>query len=361
MADTLTKDASLPTSEPFGMDDAINSLLDISPSTGPTSPSELEQTEEPASEPEAEAQEAEPSVQSDDELPEQIIQEEIPSGDPDQVEPIQEGPETTPERIYSVDIDGNTVRVTEDELLKGYRRQSDYTRKFQELAENRKQVDAERQQAQQIRAEYLDTIARVQQQIEASMPEYPAEHLAEVDREQYLLQAEQARQAREKMHQLEQERHRVWQEQNEIQRRQFQEHLVSQQEQMLKAIPEWQDKAVRDKESAELQSYVVNRLGYTEQEASQIYDARAVVLMRKAKAYDDMIANGGVRAKEVRRKPTVVSTSGSRAATKSTTEAAPKRLVEKASERFDASTKRGDRQDTMYAAADLLLARRQAR
>ena len=46
-------------------------------------------------------------------------------------------------RTYTVKIDGRDTEVTEDELLSGYSRQADYTRKSQVLAEQRKKMDEE--------------------------------------------------------------------------------------------------------------------------------------------------------------------------------------------------------------------------
>jgi hypothetical protein len=78
--------------------------------------------DEPEAQAEGEAYEAEPDVgedtedHSDDDL----------------------GEET---RTYRVKVNGEEIEVTEDELLNGYSRQQDYTRKSQELAERRKAID----------------------------------------------------------------------------------------------------------------------------------------------------------------------------------------------------------------------------
>ena len=51
-------------------------------------------------------------------------------------------PQTETEPEYEVTVDGEKVKVKQSELLSGYQRQADYTRKTQELAEQRRQVDA---------------------------------------------------------------------------------------------------------------------------------------------------------------------------------------------------------------------------
>ena len=52
-------------------------------------------------------------------------------------EDIQENSE---EPIYTVTIDGTNFEVTQDELIQGYQRHADYTRKTQELAAEKQQT-----------------------------------------------------------------------------------------------------------------------------------------------------------------------------------------------------------------------------
>ena len=52
-------------------------------------------------------------------------------------EDIQENSE---EPIYTVTIDGTNYEVTQDELIQGYQRNADYTRKTQELAAEKQQT-----------------------------------------------------------------------------------------------------------------------------------------------------------------------------------------------------------------------------
>jgi hypothetical protein len=54
-------------------------------------------------------------------------------------------------RKFKVKVDGQDTEVTEDELLKGYSRTQDYTRKTQKVAEERKAV--ERRSSAQVRDE----------------------------------------------------------------------------------------------------------------------------------------------------------------------------------------------------------------
>ena len=56
--------------------------------------------------------------------------------------------ETDEEPKYTVKVDGEEIEVTQDELLRGYMRQRDYTQKTQQLAEQRRQFENYRPQYQ---------------------------------------------------------------------------------------------------------------------------------------------------------------------------------------------------------------------
>lgn len=54
----------------------------------------------------------------------------------------EKAPQNENEPEFEVVVDGQKVKVKQSELLAGYQRQADYTRKTQELAEQRRQADA---------------------------------------------------------------------------------------------------------------------------------------------------------------------------------------------------------------------------
>ena len=68
---------------------------------------------------------------------------------PEQQEEVKEQKEPEEEPKYKVKVDGEEIEVTQDELLRGYMRQRDYTQKTQRLAEQRRQFEQYRPQYQQ--------------------------------------------------------------------------------------------------------------------------------------------------------------------------------------------------------------------
>ncbi len=67
--------------------------------------------------------------------------------------------------------DGETTTVTLDEAINGYTREAVFTQKSQELAERRRQVEAQAQQAQQHLASQIDQVSQVMAQIQAEVNE----------------------------------------------------------------------------------------------------------------------------------------------------------------------------------------------
>jgi hypothetical protein len=58
--------------------------------------------------------------------------------------------EEQPKPKYKAKVDGEEIEVEIDELINGYQRTADYTKKSQALAEQRKAIEAERQHLEQV-------------------------------------------------------------------------------------------------------------------------------------------------------------------------------------------------------------------
>jgi hypothetical protein len=217
-----------------------------------------------------------------DEEPEQSD----PEGESDDQEEA-EAPEEQPV-LYSVKVAGEEVQVTLDEALKGYSREQDYTRKTQALAEESK---AEKAAIAAARDEYLGKLQAVQQIIEANQPRVdqslrysnPAEWSAQMLQHQQW--AEQRRGVA-----LEAERLNAEQALEEARGRQSL--AVQEAEKLLSAIPEWKDPATAKAETAKLREYGQS-IGFSDAELDDVFDHRAVRVLRDAMAYRDLVAKSG--------------------------------------------------------------------
>ena len=92
-------------------------------------------------------------------------------------------------QTVKVKVDGEEVEVTLDELKSGYSRTKDYTRKTQELAEQRKAFEAEATAIREERQVYGQLLNQLHQQIQASQGQEPDwEYLRQTDPIEYSLQ-----------------------------------------------------------------------------------------------------------------------------------------------------------------------------
>ena len=202
-------------------------------------------------------------------------------------------------KTFKVKIDGEEVEVPEDELLKGYSRTQDYTRKTQQLAEQRKAAEQEYESVRNERAQYAQLLG----QLSAKLADEPQidESLQYTDPIAYAKQLSQVFQYQQNRQAVEQEQQRLNSLQQHEQQQQMQKYLADQQEALASLIPEWLDKDVAKAEKVKVRE-TGKAYGYSDEELSQLYDARAVALMRDAMKYRDLVA----KRQEVKPKATPV-------------------------------------------------------
>jgi len=218
-------------------------------------------------------------------------------------EETEEEVEAAPE-LYKVIIDGEEVEVSLDELQKGYSRQSDYTRKTQQLAQQRKEAEALQADYAQ-RVQQLNQFAQqIQQQPDIPEPAWTAdpqawERLRHEDPVQFVLEKDAARDRQLARQQRAQQMQYLQSEQQQLQQQQFAQHLDGQRQQLNELIPAWSDKETAKAEKAELRKWASDAYGLTEQDLSQAYDARLVKIL-----YDAWSANKTTsQAKQQLKKP----------------------------------------------------------
>ena len=276
-------------------------------------PEDTEESEEPQASEEVSEDEPEPSDVESEEESEEEAEEEDSEESPEEDEPEEES-ET--ETVYTVRVDGKDVEVTEDELLKGYSRQADYTKKTQELAEYRKEMDNafayyqnEVEQTQQARAQYVDAVESAIQNNYAHLQQFANidwERLKLEDREEYLTKRDDYRQAQEQIEGLKQEHHAAAEKQQVEMQEQHKRVWAEEHQKMSQAIPDWKDDEKRMAISKAVGEYALAR-GYTQEELNQLVDHRSIIMLMKAKAYEDIQQKQtAVRSKKVRNKPKVL-------------------------------------------------------
>ena len=249
-------------------------------------PDKQQQLEEVPEEAEAEIEAEEPEIEAEAES------EEIEAGDEESEEAEQE-----PDKYYRVKLDGTDYEVTLDEALAGYQRQQDYTKKTQAIAEEKSKLQAEQEAAQQDRLRYQQNLEHLVQQQQAQQPVEPDwDQLYEQDPLEWMKQKEEFRSRKERNLELQQQHFQMQQQQQQEQQQQMQQHLAQQHQTLVDAIPEWKDPKVMQQEKAQIRDYAMT-IGYSEQEISQVYDARAVQALRHGMIASGLQGKGKVKLK----------------------------------------------------------------
>jgi len=246
---------------PMNMAEAANALEGLLPEQGQEEDQEAQLPEEGAAEEEELLTDAD--ADSDE-------------TDSEQSEEEEDSEEEEQPQVFTVKVDGKEVEVTLEELQKGYSRTQDYTRKTQQIAEVRKQTEAELQAVRAEREQYNIDWDRLYQE----------------DPIEWVTQRELMRDNQEKNAAIQAEKQRLSELSQQEQMQQQQMLLQQEQEALMAAIPEWKDSKKAAAEKAMLVQFG-QKAGFSPDELKNVVDHRAVVLLRKAALYDQMMSKRG--------------------------------------------------------------------
>lgn len=192
------------------------------------------------------------------------------------------------EPVYRVKMAGEEREITQSELIKLAQQGADYTKKSQQVAEERKRLEAEAkivEEARKEREEYSNRLQALQQYLEQNAPrEDDLEYLKENDPIGYAVKVAELTQKKEQMAAVraEQERLAAMQQAEEVQQ---QRSYIAQQAQLVsQLIPEYADAQKGESLRKELRAYAKS-IGYTDEEVNSVYDARTVKALYDAMQY----------------------------------------------------------------------------
>ena len=261
-------------------------------------PDEDEDTEsEESDEGEEEDDDEDTKAEGDDEEP----------GDTDE----DEEDDTQEEVVYTTP-DGD--EVTLEELKRGYLRQSDYTKKTQEIAESRQKAQELFQTVEQhnnVVAEHLHMALSVLEPQLAQLAATDWDTLASTDAYEYAEKRalfDQAQVRYQRLQQAAQQTVAQAQRQTEIRKQQM---LAEEQQKLLMAMPDLADPKVGPKLSRDIKEYALGSVGLTPEEAGNLTDHRLVLVLNKARMYDQLLsAQSAAGKKKLSKSPRRVASSG---------------------------------------------------
>lgn len=247
---------------------------------------EEETEEETPSETEDETPEADPEQPEDeDETAEEWSEDEDDEDDEDAEEDAEEEDEEEPADSYTVKVDGEEQQVTLDELKRGYSGQTAINKGLREVAEERKRVQGEAQQIDQVGQALMQMYQRVQEQGFAAPPQPPSSDLLSSDpigyieaKDHYEQQLQAYQQQQHEMQQLD-----AWRQQQAQQ--QMRQKLEEEARKLTERIPDLADPEKGAEIKRKLARVGAEVYGFSEEELGGITDARAVQVLFDAMRY----------------------------------------------------------------------------
>jgi ubiquitin len=236
---------------------------------------------------EAEAQEE--VVEEVDESGEEevVADESVESEDEEEYE--EEEPEEA--QRFTVKAAGEEKEVTLEELMQGYQLGADYTKKTQEVAEQRKAVEAEAkavEEAKQVRDTYAQRLQAIEQFLTSG--EDSPEDLAamkENDPIGYAVKVAEMTEKKEQLTQVRAEQQRLAQQQQAERQQNMAKFVQEEATKLSQVLPEFSDPTKGEQIRNEIRNYGKN-VGFTDNELAQVYDSRHVLILHKAMMYDKL-------------------------------------------------------------------------
>jgi len=206
-------------------------------------------------------------------------------------EPEQESEsETDDEPTYSVKVAGEEKELTLSELKTLAQQGADYTKKTQQVAEQRKALEAESvaiDQARQLRDAYAERLQAMEQLLSSPEQSENLEYLKESDTIGYAVRVAEISQQKEQLQAIQAERYRIAEQQQAEQQHALQGYIAQQAARLSEVLPEYSDPVKGEKLRSELRTFAKD-IGFTDQELSMVRDSRQVLALHKAMLYDKL-------------------------------------------------------------------------
>jgi hypothetical protein len=229
-------------------------------------------------EPQQEAEQAAP------EAPEE--QEQVEASEPEELETQEVEAEPEPQR-FRVKAAGEEKEVTFDELVDGYQKGLDYTKKSQSVAEQRKAVEAERiaiEQAKQARDAYSQRLSLIEEFLSKQNDGEDLNALKDVDPIGYAVKVAERTEREKQLAMVQAEQQRMAQQRFAEQQAVLQQHIHQEAKRLAEVIPEYGDEKRGNEVRQTIRSFA-KEVGFTDQELSQAYDSRQVQVLWMAAQY----------------------------------------------------------------------------
>lgn len=220
------------------------------------------------------------------------------------------------ETLYDVTVNGNNQKVNLTELMKGYSRESDYTKKTMDLSNQRKEVESlqdnlkkEFEAVKSSRNQYAEQLQVLTQNLQQQEQNIDWDNLYQTDPAEYVKLKAESDKKKEALNLAQQEQMRIQQEQRSEQEKVYNEYIAKERKILAEKLPVYADKDKSAEFTKRLSSFA-KESGYTDQEIAMMVDHRAVLLLADAYRYNQL-KKTKLSGNKVNKAPRVVSSNAS--------------------------------------------------
>jgi len=266
-------------------------------------PADTETPDSPAEEAPADSDEGVAADAEAQETPEETPEAEAEAPE---AEDSEEAHDQKEPHYVTVTENGKSERRPLEEVTKGYLRQQDYTRKTESLSQERKALEQHNEAVRQERQTYATMLVALRDQLQAMQPQEPDwDEVWKSDPVGYARQRDEWREKQDKLAASNYELQRLQTLQQQEQAKNLAELVTKNRARMLDMQPAWKDQKRWEADRQRIIEYAQKpEVGYSAEEISQAYDPRAIILLDKARRFDELMAQ----------KPKPVTTNGPRVA-----------------------------------------------
>jgi hypothetical protein len=237
-------------------------------------------------------EEGQVEAQSDNQEDDQISEGNADDWEDDepQEESESEPEEPEQEQTYSVTVAGEEKELTLSELKSLAQQGADYTKKTQQVAEQRKALEAEAKaidEARYLRDAYAERLQAMEQLLSAPEQNENLEYLKESDPIGYAVKVAELSQQKEQLQAIQVERQRIAEQQQAEQQQALQSYLAQQSAKLAEVLPEYTDPVKGEVLRSDMRSFAKN-IGFSDDDLKMVRDSRQVLVLHKAMLYDKL-------------------------------------------------------------------------
>ena len=236
--------------------------------------------------------------------------------DVDEIVDNNEASSENEETLYDVTVNGNNQKVNLNELMKGYSRESDYTKKTMDLSNQRKEVESlqdnlkkEFEAVKSSRNQYAEQLQVLTQNLQQQEQNIDWDNLYQTDPAEYVKLKAESDRKKETLGLAQQEQMRIQQEQRSEQEKVYNDYIAKERKILAEKLPVYADKNKSAEFTKRLSSFA-KESGYSDQEIAMMVDHRAVLLLADAYRYNQL-KKTKLSGNKVNKAPRIVTSNAS--------------------------------------------------